>query len=104
MYIIELENELIALTVSIFGKLIRFEISGYAICSSIVFGLCPSHSTFNITCGADKSGRASKFVFFIAQNELSVKINITKRTKNLFFTLYEIIFSTIAFYHSSLSA
>ena len=43
----------------------------------MVFGLCPSHSTFNITCGADKSGRASKLVFFIAQNELSVKINIT---------------------------
>ena len=51
--------------------------------SSIVLTLSfPLH--FNITCGADKSGRASKFVFFIAQNELSVKINITKELKICF--------------------
>ena len=48
-----------------------------------------------ITCGGDKSGSASKFVFLSAQNEAIVKTKIEKSTRNLFLILYEIILSTI---------
>ena len=49
----------------------------------MISGLCPFHVTWTITCGGERSGRASKGVFFMAQIDPKIVkrviMRITKR-------------------------
>jgi hypothetical protein len=61
----------------------------------MISGLCPFHVTCTITCGGERSGRASKGVFFIDQIDPTIIKSVAIRTKKRFLTLNSMSFSII---------
>jgi hypothetical protein len=61
----------------------------------MISGLCPFHVTCTITCGGERSGRASKGVFFIDQIDPTMIKSVAIRTRKRFLTLKDISFSII---------
>src|SRR4030065_191198 len=60
-------------------------------------GLCPGHSVSIITWTSDRSGIASRGVYFSAHKPHAKRKRTSKKIINLFLALYSITFSIIVF-------